>query len=186
MDKFSELKEALEWLEKTPYGGEWDSALVGGENGEDGKNYHAITNADDEVVRTADDSRHTSWLCDYLEAVGPVNIRALLAELEAKDKRIAELEDNERLASDLVARNGEIEGLRERAAELESYNVRLREWNAGLAQESCELKAKLATPVRLPNKNDDEFWFGSTFQVAKFDRAVERAISAAGFTVGDE
>ncbi|HEJ9137721.1 TPA: hypothetical protein SML71_002055 [Serratia marcescens] len=46
---------------------------------------------------------------------------------------------------------------------------------------------KLATPVRLPNKNDDEFWFDSVFQVAKFDRAVERAISAAGFKfVGDE
>lgn len=39
----------------------------------------------------------------------------------------------------------------------------------------------LATPVLLPNKNDDDFWFGSTFQVAKFDRAVERAISSAGF-----
>ncbi|CAI2498104.1 Uncharacterised protein [Serratia proteamaculans] len=88
-EKLSELKEALEWLEKTPYGGEWDSALVGGENG---KNYHAITNADDEVVRAADDSRHTSWLCDYLEAVSPVKIRALLAELEVKDKRISTLE----------------------------------------------------------------------------------------------
>lgn len=51
----------------------------------------------------------------------------------------------------------------------------------------AELRAKLATPVRLPNKNDAEFWFGSTFQVAKFDRAVERAVSAAGFKfVGDE
>ncbi|WP_392738278.1 hypothetical protein AB3M75_16770 [Serratia ureilytica] len=51
----------------------------------------------------------------------------------------------------------------------------------------AELEAKLATPVRLPNKNDAEFWFGSTFQVAKFDRAVERAVSAAGFKfVGDE
>jgi hypothetical protein len=50
-----------------------------------------------------------------------------------------------------------------------------------------ELKKRLATPVRLPNKNDDEFWFDAVFQVAKFDRAVERAISAAGFKfVGDE
>lgn len=52
---------------------------------------------------------------------------------------------------------------------------------------NIELEAKLATPVRLPNKNDAEFWFGSTFQVAKFDRAVERAISTAGFKfAGDE
>ncbi|MDX7085237.1 hypothetical protein [Serratia marcescens] len=86
---------------------------------------------------------------------------ACLRELLAAEQHAAALlADDERLASDLVARNGEIEGLRERAAELE---------------------AKLATPVRLPNKNDDEFWFGSTFQVAKFDRAVERAISSAGF-----
>ncbi|TXE41388.1 hypothetical protein FOT61_11380 [Serratia marcescens] len=49
------------------------------------------------------------------------------------------------------------------------------------------LKERLATPVRLPNKNDDEFWFDNVFQVAKFDREVERAIRAAGFTVeGDE
>lgn len=48
-------------------------------------------------------------------------------------------------------------------------------------------EAKLATPVRLPSKNDDEFWFDGVFQVSKFDRAVERAIRAAGFTVeGDE
>ncbi len=49
------------------------------------------------------------------------------------------------------------------------------------------LEKRLATPVRLPNKNDDEFWFDGVFQVAKFDRAVERAISAAGFKfVGDK
>ncbi|MGQ8703067.1 hypothetical protein [Serratia marcescens] len=89
MNKLSELKDALEFLETTEFDGEWDSALVGGENG---KNYHAVINANDVVVRAADDSRHTSWLCDYLEAVSPLNIRALLAELEAKDKRIGELE----------------------------------------------------------------------------------------------
>ncbi|CVB25598.1 hypothetical protein [Serratia marcescens] len=88
-NKLSELKDALEFLETTEFDGEWDSALVGGENG---KNYHAVINANDVVVRAADDSRHTSWLCDYLEAVSPVNIRALLAELEKKDRRIAELE----------------------------------------------------------------------------------------------
>ncbi|HAT4916102.1 TPA: hypothetical protein I9738_001037 [Serratia marcescens] len=50
-----------------------------------------------------------------------------------------------------------------------------------------ELKKRLATPVRLPNKNDAEFWFDGVFQIAKFDRAVERAISAAGLEfVGDE
>lgn len=90
-EKLSELKDALEFLETTEFDGEWDSALVGGENGE---NYHAVINANDVVVRAADDSRHTSWLCDYLEAVSPVNIRALLAELEAKELHIAELESH--------------------------------------------------------------------------------------------
>lgn len=153
-NKLSELKDALEFLETTEFDGEWDSALVGGENG---KNYHAVINANDVVVRAADDSRHTSWLCDYLEAVSPLNIRALLAELEAKDQA------HRVHAARLISERGV---LRERVAELE---------------------AKLATPVRLPNKNDDEFWFDDVFQVAKFDRAVERAISAAGFKfVGDE
>lgn len=59
--------------------------------------------------------------------------------------------------------------------------------NQDLKKRIAELEAKLATPVRLPNKNDDEFWFDGVFQVAKFDRAVERAVSAAGFKfVGDE
>ncbi|HGO4162701.1 TPA: hypothetical protein ACK1B7_004036, partial [Serratia marcescens] len=59
--------------------------------------------------------------------------------------------------------------------------------NAKRWEELLELRAKLATPVRLPNKNDDEFWFDGVFQVAKFDRAIERAIRAAGFKfVGDE
>ncbi|MEL5520188.1 hypothetical protein ACUNHR_24670 [Serratia sp. IR-2025] len=96
-DKFNELKEALEWLEKTPYGGEWDSALVGDSSGQ----YHAVTNADDVVVRTADDSRHTSWLCDYLESVSPSNIRVLLAELEAKDETLElEREKSRRVMSE--------------------------------------------------------------------------------------
>ncbi|MGX8076891.1 hypothetical protein [Serratia marcescens] len=57
------------------------------------------------------------------------------------------LAENERVASDLVARNGEIEGLRKRAAELEK---------------------RLATPVRLPPptawmRGDDKTTFGPIF-----------------------
>lgn len=87
MDKFSELKEALEWIEDSQYRGEWDSELVAGV----GENYHAVTNADDVVVRAADDDAYSSLLCDYLAAVSPVNIRALLAKLEEAEQRIAEL-----------------------------------------------------------------------------------------------
>ncbi|WP_336062249.1 hypothetical protein [Serratia sp. 201] len=119
-NKLSELKDALEFLETTEFDGEWDSALVGGENG---KNYHAVINANDVVVRAADDSRHTSWLCDYLEAVSPVKIHALLAELEAKDKRIAELESGNELLTN----------------QRDLWYGKVR-----------DLEAKLATPVRLP------------------------------------
>ncbi|HFD2060271.1 TPA: hypothetical protein ACF2D8_001086 [Serratia marcescens] len=62
-----------------------------------------------------------------------------------------------------------------------------QEYVSALKQRIAKLEAKLATPVRLPNKNDAEFWFDGVFQVAKFDRAVERAVSEAGFKfVGDE
>lgn len=59
------------------YGEHWDSALVGGE-----PNYHAITNEQAVVVRAEDDSLHSSWLCDYLEAVDPASVRLLLERIE--------------------------------------------------------------------------------------------------------
>lgn len=61
------------------YGEHWDSALVGGET-----NYHAVTSehTQDVVVRAADDSLHSSWLCDYLEAVSPANVRQLLTRIK--------------------------------------------------------------------------------------------------------
>ncbi|HEJ7164730.1 hypothetical protein QZQ06_19770 [Serratia marcescens] len=190
-NKLSELKDALEFLETTEFDGEWDSALVGGENG---KNYHAVINANDVVVRADDDSRHTSWLCDYLEAVSPVNIRALQAELEAKDKRIAELEVIRTDASQVFKEignelgcNPDNESIMMAIDELKNEALVHRHRAYAAENKLTELRAKLATPVRLPNKNDDEFWFDGVFQVAKFDRAVERAIRAAGFTVeGDE
>lgn len=72
------------------HGDEWHSALVAGKGG----SYHALISArtGEEVIRAADDSHKSSWLCDYLEAISPKNILALLATLEAKDKRLAELE----------------------------------------------------------------------------------------------
>lgn len=92
---------------------------------------------------------------------------ALLAELEAKDRRII--------------------GLERHVKDIEATLMVAADEVADLTKERDEARAKLATPVRLPNKNDDEFWFDSVFQVAKFDRAVERAISAVGFKVeGDE
>lgn len=79
-NKLSELKYALECLEGAQYDGEWNSALVGG--GGDGAEYPAVTNLAGIVVRTARLGPHEARLCEYLKAVSPSNIRALLAELE--------------------------------------------------------------------------------------------------------
>lgn len=232
MDKFSELKDALEFLETTEFDGEWDSALVGGENG---KNYHAVVNANDVVVRAADDSRHTSWLCDYLEAASPVKVRALLAELEqantraevesvgadksaadcvqwmkraeAAEKRIAELENDEirqrlanaehqlhmaELANYNLRASRKAQFRKRKAAEANlkemttfrdnALNKALRYW-----EELLELRAKLATPVRLPvvlmGYQSDDYRLG-------FMEGVEKSreeVRSAGFTVeGDE
>ncbi|ENY0908233.1 hypothetical protein I5K90_08680 [Serratia marcescens] len=161
-NKLSELKDALEFLETTEFDGEWDSALVGGENG---KNYHAVINANDVVVRADDDSRHTSWLCDYLEAVSPVNIRALLAELAAKDKRIAELERANQSQDDHINQQ------QDRIDSLEKKN-------GDLGRSLGAAEKRLATPVRLPPANSLGRYHG---MLTRF------AIKKAGFTVeGDE
>lgn len=105
-------------------------------------------------------------------------VSALLAELEAKDKRIAELEAKTAMTMGVGSGNGSL------FVHGDYDSIKAAQ---AIVLENESLRAKLATPVRLPNKNDDEFWFDSVFQVAKFDRAVERAISAAGFKfVGDE
>ncbi|HEJ7998387.1 TPA: hypothetical protein SMI16_003841 [Serratia liquefaciens] len=112
-------------------------------------------------------------------------VSALLADNEAKDKRIAELEQDELAmrASSRAVHEAQENHINQQQDIIES----LEKKNAGLGRELAAAEKRLATPVRLPNKNDDEFWFDGVFQVAKFDRAVERAISAAGFKfVGDE
>lgn len=115
---------------------------------------------------------------------------ALLAELEAKDKRIAELEAIRGAAEKLVRCKGRYHSEQNYRALAALFGVTtpdLPPVDGDSEAVIAELRAKLATPVRLPNKNDDEFWFDGVFQVAKFDRAVERAISAAGFKfVGDK
>ncbi|MGQ5788524.1 ead/Ea22-like family protein [Serratia sp. IR-2025] len=109
----------------------------------------------------------------FIAAANPAVILALLAELEAKDKRIAELER---------ANTSQDDHINQQQDRIDS----LEKTNAGLGRRLGDAEKRLATPVQLPNKNDAEFWFGSTFQVAKFDRAVERAIRAAGFKIEGE
>ncbi|MCM7405004.1 hypothetical protein [Enterobacter cloacae] len=56
------------------------------------------------------------------------DLLALLDELEAKET------ENERMARELLNRSGEIEGLRQRIAELEAREVRLTDINEYLAE----------------------------------------------------
>ncbi|EMH4110023.1 TPA: ead/Ea22-like family protein [Serratia marcescens] len=159
MDKFSELKAAA--MAATP-------GRIGDRIDGSGSIKYECTGYDGSLVlRTNHKDMEYGFVGDNADAdelffrlCVPDVVLELLAELEAKDKRIAELEGAEQ---NLCAAN------------------------VTLDARASEAEARLATPVRLPNKNDDEFWFDDVFQVAKFDRAVERAISAAGFKfVGDE
>ncbi|HEJ7996835.1 TPA: hypothetical protein SMI16_002264 [Serratia liquefaciens] len=166
MDKFSELKAA---------------ACIAATNFERWSKSAALTSEASSIL-------HTITLLETSQLIS-----AMLAELEAKDKRIANLEFEQggygySVLEDL---NGKIK----RIAELEAYNARLRDWNLGLAQESWELQAKLATPVRLPDDGlddcrdmwpqdcSDDFDTGYKFGLWRY----EQNICAAGFTVeGDE
>ncbi|CVA10790.1 hypothetical protein [Serratia marcescens] len=122
-------------------------------------------------------------------------VSALLAELEIKNREInvwrQRCENAEKGSDHSQQRIAELE----RANQSQDDHINqqqdridsLEKKNGDLGRSLGAAEKRLATPVRLPNKNDDEFWFDNVFQVAKFDRAVERAIRAAGFTVeGDE
>lgn len=104
---------------------------------------------------------------------------------DSLSERIAELEEDRRQLNLIInSEANRADAAEKRVAELselETHNECLIKKNADLTQQNIKLGERLATPVRLPNKNDDEFWFDGVFQVAKFDRAVERAISAVGF-----
>lgn len=70
------------------YGKEWGSALV--ENGL--MKYHAITSdfTENVVAWGIDDSLESSWLCDYLAALSPTSVLALIAELQERRKADSE------------------------------------------------------------------------------------------------
>ncbi|EBO1315916.1 ead/Ea22-like family protein [Salmonella enterica subsp. enterica serovar Mississippi] len=87
---------------------------------------------------------------DFIAAANPATFLALLDE-------------NESMARDLISRNGEIEGLRQRIAELEARTVNL--------PAACA---------------DDEYFIDGVFQALRYERDVERAISAAGIKVKGE
>lgn len=100
---------------------------------------------------------------------------ALLAALEEKDQELDKEGDI------LIDTQESMREWKQRANAAEQREEHLKATVDVLSANNAELEQRLQQPIKLPNKNDDEFWFGSTFQVARFDRAVERAIIAAGF-----
>lgn len=84
----TDLKEVIEKISDTiddavlNYGDTWDSALV---QVAANTPVHAICSdaiGGEIVVYAADGSHEASWLCDYLEAVSPANVRMLLARIK--------------------------------------------------------------------------------------------------------
>ncbi|MBE0147941.1 hypothetical protein FOT80_00840 [Serratia fonticola] len=113
----------------------------------------------------------------------------LKADVAVMGNRIAELERANAAQDDHINQQQDrIDTLEKRNGELGKHVGKLEKLLKGTEESLiasvdnvAELEQRLQQPIKLPNKNDDEFWFGSTFQVAKFDRAVERSILAAGF-----
>ncbi|EMC7877759.1 ead/Ea22-like family protein [Enterobacter roggenkampii] len=75
------------------------------------------------AVRHEDTGNLSRWRNDndatFIATADPATVLALLDELEAKET------ENERMALELLNRSGEIEGLRQRIAELESREINL-------------------------------------------------------------
>lgn len=86
----------------------------------------------------------------YFRAANPATVLALLSELEAKDKRIAELEASE---TQLIQERDSAE--QALADMYEAATGERPEWSnwfgfADAIEEVAQVRAKLATPVRLP------------------------------------
>lgn len=141
------------------------------------------------VVRTLDGSVASVKVHSYTAPKGFTSdplysqeyVSALLAQRDAFEGAALALRDELREVRE------ELEAKDKRIAELEAYNAKLRDWNAGLAQESCELQAKLATPVRL-HKVTTTLGHGDYFDgvdngsISQREKDAE-AIRAAGFKV---
>lgn len=111
------------------------------------------------------------------------DLEILLAELEAKDKRISELELDELAmrASSRAVHEAQENHINQQQDRIDS----LEKTNAGLGRGLAAAEQKLATPVRLPTEHE-------LHQVACSECAgnclelVESTVRAAGFTVSEE
>jgi hypothetical protein len=104
----------------------------------------------------------------FIAAANPAVVLALLAELEAKDKHIAELER---------ANQSQDDHINQQQDRIDS----LEKTNAGLGRRLGTAEKRLATPVRLPTTSGR---LGVAY--TRVIPEVIEAIRAAGFTVGEE
>ncbi|MDX7082521.1 ead/Ea22-like family protein [Serratia marcescens] len=215
MDKFSELKAAA--LAATP--GPWildddswsdgDNANVSTEERYDGRiiSIAQIEGGGSESGFDEPFSAEQQANARYITAANPAVVLALLAELEAKDKRIAELEGDKRQLNEIInteanradAAEKQLVYSRDAMATWERKAISNFEECAKMSQRIEELKKRLATPVRLLGEMLVHDWEYSVKRQAAFEhrktawdaRLAEdkKAISAAGFTFtveGDE
>lgn len=187
-DKLSELKDVVDYWRK----------VKSGELPAPGLNEISIT------------------VCAFDEAVS--RITALLAGLEAKDKRIAELEADKRQLNEIInSEANRANAAEKRITEMEFNELNLiaerdnaenvvtnmyraatgdsPEWSnwfgfADAIEEVAQIRAKLATPVRLPTKSQPTGNYEHdkiAFHRASAIDNCALAIRAAGFTVeGDD
>ncbi|MEN4199126.1 ead/Ea22-like family protein [Serratia marcescens] len=176
MDKFSELKAAAlaatpgPWILDDDSWSEGDNANVSTEERYDGRvvSIAQIEGGGSESGFDEPFSAEQQANARYITAANPAVIVALLAELEAKDKRITGLERHVKdLEATLIAATDEV---------------------ADLTKERNEARARLATPVRLPETYSPDPWMGPDPSGTWLDKEdVKAAIRAPGFTVeGDE
>ncbi len=126
----------------------------------------------------------------WMHAANPEVIEALLAELEAKDKRIAELEGQLQsgFTPEALAQEERAENAEQRVAELEAET---KVWESAATKHLAraeEAEKRLATPVRLPDtrqsvSGDRYQWSDGVFNYKQDAIAMLRA---AGFTVSEE
>ncbi|CVF69571.1 ead/Ea22-like family protein [Serratia marcescens] len=169
-NKLSELKAAA--MAATPGPWEWFTSnsmarLSSTPSGKDGDVLSAFR-ASDGVPCVSVSQRDMA----FIAAANPAAVLELLAELEAKGERIAELERTNQSQDDHINQQ------QDRIDSLEKTN-------AGLGRRLGDAEKLLATPVRLP----DVLFIkvsGSAVPVMHAGRVKER-VHAAGFTVeGDE
>lgn len=190
MDKFNELKAAA--MAATPGPWEWFTSnsmarLSSTPSGKDGDVLSAFR-ASDGVPCVSVSQRDMA----FIATANPAVILALLAELEAKDERIAELEAEVKVWESAALKHlSRAEEAEKRLPILEQDKLRLNEIINSEANRADAAEKRLATPVRLvAYRNSPDMHTKQYYEAIGFNQGIDAcsvAVRTAGFTVeGDE